>query len=335
MADHHLADLCYRSFAVAEFLLERGRLGTYPSTRRLFDFLMKDIDFITAVNQKIVNFVNPIELAKHSARLYRRHTTNFYLINELIQKAVDLTLTEEITQQLKDLLANLSAPHPDALGGTYALLGDILFGEDLNAGQRKHIKELKYLLKFDEIRRQAQSNFAFVKNLFITIYYHTDPAISHCVLQLLRNKAYKIAWYNQTLLKDLTYDMNKFGVIITSSIATCTDPRCNTQSTWNTTDWLAYVEGNTTKNKKLKGRPAKQPRQHVQPYQPRGKNRTKPIIKKVNPAFDKKSFKEKASVAIDPPIIQVLQNKKDKIKPNSIIFPTPLADTFPPQLKTC
>ena len=173
-----------------------------------------------------------------------------------------------------------------------------------------------------------------MKKLFEVIYYHTDPAISHCILQLLRDKPQKIAWDNQTLLKDLAYNTNAFGVIITSSIAPCIDPRCNTQATWTRTDWAAYIAGGTPSHKKNKVRHPKKPhhyarkKEDIDTYQSDRKNRAKPIIKKINPSVDKKE----APVAIAPPIIQAAKSTKDKIKP-SIISPTPLADTFPLQLK--
>ena len=209
-----LIGLYYRSFTIIEFLL--GKVGAervYPTNKKLFDFLMKDRNFSTEININTGPLQNPRELAKYAERIYRLYITDFELVNELIQTTVDLTPAEEITQQSKDLLASLLVgekdTHPDALGGPYALLGDILFGENLDASQRKHVKELKHLLKFDEIRRDEQSNFAFVKKLFRAIYYHTDPAISHCILQLLRGKPQEIVWDNQTLLKDLTYVVNK------------------------------------------------------------------------------------------------------------------------------
>ena len=128
---------CYtlRSSNVAEFLLGKpGAVIAYPTNKKLSNFLMKDrestIEITSSINVQI---------------------TQWELVNELLQTAVDLTPAEEITQQSKDLLASLLVGekdiHPDALGGPYALLGDILFGENLDAAQRKHVKELKTLTK--------------------------------------------------------------------------------------------------------------------------------------------------------------------------------------------
>jgi hypothetical protein len=236
---------------------EPGALYILPSSKKLFDFLMED------------NAVFKQHKANNK-RVYFTNLVHFELITNLMQAAIHLTDREEINAALLNRIQSLAGfAHPDAMGGPYSLLEDLIFGNNLPRKKVKHRKELNRLLQFYQFKKQYPSfPLGLARLLFQGIYTHTNPLITYHFLQLIEDKNIKIWWgkaekpsnleYQQDLGRNLRIGssiqpaLEKYGQLPETpsqqkSYRSYKQER--RQASWTSDDWLAYIEGTATKKK--------------------------------------------------------------------------------------
>jgi hypothetical protein len=243
---------------VSRYLLgmEIPQYGTIlPTSKKIHDFLMKDKG----------TFGGHEEGCEHS-RL--RTIKEFGLLNELIQAAIALADRNALNKVTTDLLNEsqsiIDCVYPDAIGNQYALLEQLIFGNDLTNKQNKHRIELKRLLKFDQIREQHPGNLQFVSELFRALYNTTDPAVTLHFLQLIKDNPIKI-WFLSNVEKPdgMQYSTDALGTVkITSplqptieQLTQASKKPATIQYIWSKDKWLAYIEGSTNKAITKKNKP--------------------------------------------------------------------------------
>ena len=208
-----------------------------PSSKKLSDFFIEDSLF-----QKGSSRIKKIRL---------NSITFNELMDQLIQIPLGLTEMKELNHASKRLLLLYQ---PNAIGGPYALLEDIIFADDLIGEKKKACLALRDLLGFDKLRKLYPSNFYFVKALFRGICNHTNSAITLHFLQVIEGHNIKL-FYGLNEPEDLSffYDVTEKGlkIIVPSSIKLAIKKLLAKQEKASLTsgDWLAYIEGASDKKK--------------------------------------------------------------------------------------
>ena len=208
-----------------------------PSSKKLVDFFIEDSLF---------------QKGRPRIERARLHSITFNeLMDQLIQIPLGLTAANELNDTSKRLLLLYQ---PNAIGGPYALLEDIIFTDDVVGEKKKACLALRDLLEFDKLRKLYPSNFYFMKALFRGICNHTNPTITLHFLQVIEDHNIKL-FYGLNEPEGLLFfdDITGKGlkIIVSSSIKLVIRKLLAKQEKTSLTsdDWLAYIQGASDKKK--------------------------------------------------------------------------------------